>query len=205
MGSGIGVLGLTPAVLAAGAMSLAAAQAQDASSQTPSPTSAPPVQGAASPDATTAAPASPAAGPASPANAAPTDEDQADNSDASAAPSPPPSPPTPQRAPAAVLRVLDKVTAETMAFEAPVGQRVRYKSLIFEVKACETRGPSDPQPQPSAYIVITTDAGLGASGVAGPRQLYKGWMFANAPGVHALTHPIYDAWLVACSAAAPPT
>ena len=116
---------------------------------------------------------------------------------------PPPGPPLPVRAPAAVQRVLDKVTAETMAFEAPVGRRVRYKSLVFEVKACVTRGPTDPQPQPSVYVVITSDAGVATGAALAPRQLFKGWMFANAPGVNALRHPVYDAWLVACNAAAP--
>jgi hypothetical protein len=104
----------------------------------------------------------------------------------------------------AILRVLDKVTAETMAFAAPVNQPVRYKSLVFEVKVCETRGVDDAEPQPSAYLTITSDAGASA-GAIGARQLFKGWMFANAPSVHALAHPVYDAWLVSCSAAAPPT
>lgn len=116
-------------------------------------------------------------------------------------PTSPPGPPVPVRAPAAVLRVLDKVTAETMAFEAPIGRRVRYKSLVFEVKACETRGAGEAQPQPSAYLIITSDAAIGATLLS--RQVFRGWMFANYPSLHALTHPVYDAWLVACSAAAP--
>jgi hypothetical protein len=97
--------------------------------------------------------------------------------------------------------VLDKVTAETMAFEAPIGRRVRYKSLVFEVKACETRGVGDAQPQPSAYLIVTSDAAGG--GALLPRQVFKGWMFANYPSLHALKHPVYDAWLEACSAATP--
>jgi hypothetical protein len=116
---------------------------------------------------------------------------------------PPPPPPLPVRAPAAVLRVLDKVTAETMAFEAPVGRRVRYKSLVFEVKACVTRGAADPEPQPSVYMVITSDAGVASGAALAPRQVFKGWMFASAPGVNTLKHPVYDAWLVACNAASP--
>jgi hypothetical protein len=35
------------------------------------------------------------------------------------------------------------------------------------------------------------------------RQLYRGWMFANAPGLHPFEHPVYDAWLIACKAASP--
>ena len=113
-------------------------------------------------------------------------------------------PPRPLRSPSAILRVLDKVSAETMAFEAPVGRRVRYKSLVFEVKACETRDADAAQPQPSAYLTITSDAGLAAGSTLGARQVFKGRMFANAPSLHAVKHPVYDAWLVACSAATPP-
>jgi hypothetical protein len=97
------------------------------------------------------------------------------------------------------------VTAETMAFDAPIGRRVRFKSLVFEVKACETRGAGEAQPQPAAYLLITSDAGVAAGPVVTVRQVFKGWMFANAPDVHAVRHPVYDAWLVSCSAAAPAT
>jgi hypothetical protein len=86
-----------------------------------------------------------------------------------------------------------------------VGQRVRYKNLVFEVKVCETRGVDDPQPQPSAYLIITSDPGAASGVMVGARQVFKGWMFANAPSVHALKHPVYDAWLVSCSATAPAT
>lgn len=118
---------------------------------------------------------------------------------------PPPGPPRPVRGPTAVLQVLDKVTAETLRFEAPVGRRVRYKTLIFTVKVCETRGLEESQPRPSAYVLIESQAGAARRGEAAAlKQVFKGWMFANAPGLHALEHPIYDAWLIACSAAAPP-
>ena len=35
------------------------------------------------------------------------------------------------------IEALDKVTAESLRFEAAVGRPVRYKSLVFTVKACE--------------------------------------------------------------------
>src|SRR6185503_14601169 len=43
-------------------------------------------------------------------------------------PPPPPPAPKPVRSPAAVIQALDKVTAETMRFSAPVGQPIRYKN-----------------------------------------------------------------------------
>lgn len=117
-------------------------------------------------------------------------------------PEAPKGPPRPERSPVAVLRVLDKVTAETLRFAAPVGRRVRYKSLVFEVKACETWGVGTADPRASAYVIIVSDAGGAEAGGASP-EIYKGWMFAEAPGVHLLRHPIYDAWLESCIAAAP--
>ncbi len=151
---------------------------------------------------TTAAPPSTATPPVAPPENA-EDSDEAEPSNRVTAP--PPIPATPPRAQAAVLRVLDKVTAETMAFAAPIGQRVRYKSLVFEVKTCVTRGVGDPEPDPSAYLIITSDAGAATGALLGPREVFRGWMFANAPGLHPLKHPVYDAWLVSCSASLPPT
>jgi len=121
------------------------------------------------------------------------------------APPPPPVAPKPVRSPAAVLQALDKVTAETMRFAAQVGQPVRYKNLVFTVKACQTSGLGQPSPQASAYVVIDF-APLGAEGIAPPppRQVFKGWMFANSPGLNPFQHPTYDAWLITCMAPAPP-
>jgi hypothetical protein len=113
--------------------------------------------------------------------------------------------PKPVRSPAAVLQALDKVTAETMRFAAPVGQPVRYKNLVFTVKACETTGLGEPSPHASAYVVIDF-APQGADGIAPPppRQVFKGWLFANSPGLNPFQHPTYDAWLITCIAAVPP-
>jgi hypothetical protein len=112
----------------------------------------------------------------------------------------PPGPPPPARSLTAIIRVLDKVTAETMRFAAPVGRRVRYKTLIFVVKACETRGEKDPLPRPSAYVVIDSEP-LALPGQAAPpaKEIYRGWMFATAPGLHPFEHPVYDAWLEECT------
>lgn len=129
----------------------------------------------------------------------------APRSEAAPPPSPPPGPPPVLRSPTAVLRVLDKVTAETLRFEAPVGKRVRYKTLIFMVKACETRGLKDPQPRPSAYVVIDSEPPA-PPGRAAPdaKEIYRGWMFAVAPELHPFEHPVYDAWLESCTSDTPP-
>ena len=116
----------------------------------------------------------------------------------------PPPPPPVLRSPVAILQVLDKVTAETLRFEAPVGHRVRYKTLLVEVKACETRGYKDAQPRSSAYLILSTRLAP-VQGGQGPtiNEVFRGWTFAQTPSLHALEHPIYDLWLVACSASAP--
>jgi len=120
-------------------------------------------------------------------------------------PPPPPPAPVPVRSPAAVIQALDKVTAETMRFAVPVGKPIRYKNLVFVVKACETTGLGGASPQASAYVVIDS-APLSSGGDAPPppREVYKGWMFANSPGLNPFQHPTYDAWLISCMAAAPP-
>jgi hypothetical protein len=173
--------------------------------QPPAPTTAsPPVIEAPPP------PRGPESEPASNAQAAPSNEaavvekPQAKPSQP-APPPPPPAPVLPVRAPAAILQALDKVTAETIRFAAPVGQRIRYKNLVFTVKACETTGLADPAPQASAYLTIESQP-LAVEGRGPPpaKVVYRGWMFSSSPGLHPLEHPVYDAWLIACMASAPP-
>ena len=105
----------------------------------------------------------------------------------------------------AVLQALDKVTAESLRFEAQVGRPVRYKSLIFTVKACEHAAPDEPIDDSIAYLTIDSQP---RSTPGGPpmaaRQAFRGWMYASSPGLHPLEHPVYDAWLITCRAAAPP-
>ena len=108
------------------------------------------------------------------------------------------------RSSVAIIQALDKVTTETMRFEAPVGQPIRYKTLIFTVRACETSAVDEVAPESTAYLVVDTQPKAVAGRVAPPgRQVYKGWMYANSPGMNPLQHPVYDAWLIACKTASP--
>jgi hypothetical protein len=104
----------------------------------------------------------------------------------------------------AVLQALDKVTAETVRFEAPVNQPVRYKNLIFTVHACETTAPDEADLDAVAHVEIDNQP-KGPDGAAPPpaRQVFRGWMFASSPGLNLLENPIYDAWLIACKDATP--
>jgi len=108
------------------------------------------------------------------------------------------------RSSVAIIQALDKVTTETMRFEAPVGQPIRYKTLIFTVRACETSASDEVAPESTAYVMVDTQPKAVAGRVAPPgRQVYKGWMYANSPGMNPLQHPVYDAWLIACKTSAP--
>ena len=108
------------------------------------------------------------------------------------------------RSSVAIIQALDKVTTETMKFEAPVGQPIRYKTLVFTVRACETTTPDEDAPDSVAYVTVDTQPKALPGRVAPPgRQIYRGWMYANAPGLNPLEHPVYDAWLIACKTSAP--
>ena len=105
---------------------------------------------------------------------------------------------------AAIIQAIDKVTAETLKFEAPVGQPIRYKTLIFTVRACETTAADEEQPDSAVYMTVDSQpkAAPGRAAPA-PRQVFRGWMFASSPGLNPLQHPVYDAWLISCRASAP--
>ena len=105
----------------------------------------------------------------------------------------------------AVIEALDKVTAESLRFEAAVGRPIRYKSLVFTVKACERSTPDEAIDDSIAYVTVDSQPrpAPGKPALA-PRQTFRGWMYASSPGLHPLEHPVYDAWLITCRAAAPP-
>jgi len=105
---------------------------------------------------------------------------------------------------AAIIQAIDKVTAETLKFEAPVGQPIRYKTLIITVRACETTAADEEQPDSAVYMTVDSQprAAPGRAAPA-PRQVFRGWMFASSPGLNPLQHPVYDAWLISCRASAP--
>jgi hypothetical protein len=118
----------------------------------------------------------------------------------------PPAPLRRARYDVAVLQALDKVTAESLVFEAPVGKPVRYKGLIFTVRACERSTTEEQVDDAIAYLTIDSQPRAEAGRPAPPvRQVFKGWMYASSPGLHPLEHAVYDAWVISCRAAAPST
>ncbi len=105
----------------------------------------------------------------------------------------------------AVIQALDKVTAESMRFEAAVGKPVRYKNLVFTVKACERSAEDEAVEDSMVHLTIESQPRPAAGKPApAPRQAFRGWMYAASPGLNPLEHPVYDAWLITCRAAAPP-
>ncbi len=124
-------------------------------------------------------------------------------------PPPPPPPPKRPRYTSVVLQTLDKVTAETLRFEARVDEPVRYKDLVITVHACETQATDEPYAQTAAHMDVQYQPEvLGGRTPQVAREVFRGWMFGDAPGLHPFEHPIYDLWVIACKTpsapAAPP-
>lgn len=98
----------------------------------------------------------------------------------------------PQRV--AELQALDKVNARVSTLRVPVGQPATFGTLTLTVRACNAR-PPDEVPDAAAWLEIA-DSRPPANGAA----VFRGWMFANAPGVNMLQHPVYDIRVLDCRA-----
>lgn len=104
----------------------------------------------------------------------------------------------------AVIQALDKVSAESMRFEAAVGKPVRYKNLVFTVRACERSAADEGVEDSIAHVTVESQPRTApGKPTPPPRQAFRGWMYASSPGLNPLEHPVYDAWLITCRAAAP--
>ena len=100
--------------------------------------------------------------------------------------------------PVAAFSGLDKVTATVTKFDAEVGKPKRFGGLEVTVRACDKNPPEDP-PKTAAYVEIR-QINL-ENGQIEPQPIFKGWMFAESPGLNALEHPVYDVWLNTCKTA----
>ena len=105
-----------------------------------------------------------------------------------------------------MLQATDKITAETLRFEAKVGESVRYKGLIVTLRACEANAPDEEMADSIANVeVVSQPQGVAGGQPAPTRSVFHGWMFASSPSVHAFEHPLYDLWVIACRTNAPVT
>ncbi len=92
----------------------------------------------------------------------------------------------------AELQALDKVTARITILKAALNQPITFGTLRITVRACNAR-PSDEVPDAAAWLQVD-DTRNDTSG----RPVFRGWMFANAPGVSMLEHPVYDLRVLEC-------
>ncbi|MEM9055494.1 MAG: DUF2155 domain-containing protein [Pseudomonadota bacterium] len=123
-----------------------------------------------------------------------------------------------QRKDTVTLRALDKITGRSTDFEMSVGQPKVYGSLRIDLETCFQTPPEEP-PESAAFLKVTSATSMQVQTMAEPRDLteeelvaseaedadvrFSGWMFASSPGLNALEHPVYDIWVIACSAVDP--
>ena len=92
----------------------------------------------------------------------------------------------------AQLQALDKVTARVTVLSARIGQPASFGTLTIMLSACNAR-PADEVPDAAAWMQITD-----SRAAAGSAPAFRGWMFANAPAVNTLEHPVYDIRILEC-------
>jgi hypothetical protein len=96
----------------------------------------------------------------------------------------------------AVLQGLDKTTARVSKFDAPVGQAVRFGTLVITVRAC-IKHPPEEEPESAAFLQID-EVRQGERNSVVSQQVFSGWMFASSPALSALENPIYDVGVLDC-------
>ncbi len=119
----------------------------------------------------------------------------------------------------ATLRALDKITGRSTDIVVKVGEPVVFGSLRVELKAC-FQTPPEEVPESAAFLKIESTKPVGdetlqaaisskpgnraaSTGQSSLPVLFSGWMFASSPGLNALEHPVYDVWVIRCTAPEP--
>lgn len=90
----------------------------------------------------------------------------------------------------ATLRALDKITGETTDIDISRGETKGYGRLRIVLGDC--RYPVG-NPNSEAYALLEIrDISL-------EEPVFRGWMLASSPALHALDHPRYDVWVLRCN------
>ena len=92
----------------------------------------------------------------------------------------------------AVLQTLDKVTARVSTVEVAIGDTLDFGTLEIIPRACDKKPPEE-TPESAAFLDIYEKRP--DEPVVG---IFRGWMFASSPALSALSHPVYDVWVVDC-------
>ena len=101
----------------------------------------------------------------------------------------------------AVFAGLDKITGRIISFDVYIDETVQFGALQVTPRVCYSRPPTEP---PKTTTFVEVDEITLNNEV---RRIFSGWMFASAPGLHAVEHAVYDVWLTNCkmdSAVPPP-
>ena len=90
------------------------------------------------------------------------------------------------------VQALDKVTARVTVLEGRVGESLSFGTLTIRIGACQARPPTE-VPDSAAWFEMTD-----SRAPRGSPPAFRGWMFADAPGVSMLEHPVYDVRILNC-------
>jgi hypothetical protein len=96
-----------------------------------------------------------------------------------------------------LLRGLDKITGRPTNIVAPVGKTVNFATLTVTARYCYST-PASETPETAAFVQIDDHRANQPA-----KRIFSGWMYASSPGLNAMEHPLYDVWVINCTATAP--
>ena len=94
--------------------------------------------------------------------------------------------------PTAVFAGLDKITGRIITFDVAIDETVQFGTIQITPRICYTRPPTE-APQTTSFVEVDE-----INAQSEMKRIFSGWMFAASPGLHAIEHPVYDAWLTDC-------
>lgn len=91
------------------------------------------------------------------------------------------------------LQALEKPTARTSTFSAPIGKTVKYGPLYIRPQSC-SEPPATERPESAAFLQVWEILPNSEES----EWVFSGWMFASSPGLSSMDHPVFDVWVLDC-------
>lgn len=110
---------------------------------------------------------------------------------------------TPNEERVATLGLLNKRNNLTQDLMMKPGETRRVGNVIVKLASCERSLPWEKSEEMGAFVQLLVDESPATGKDPQWRKVFSGWLFANAPSLNVVEHPIYDVWVKDCAMSFP--
>ena len=106
---------------------------------------------------------------------------------------------TPIKDRVATIGFLNKRNNITEDLVLKSGESRRIGNAIVKLATCEKTAPWEDPAETGAFVQLFVQERVSTNQPLAWRKVFSGWLFARAPSLNVVEHPVYDVWVKDCA------